>query len=119
MTPMEDLRATATAGGVHHAKQRPGVQVIATAQVLPAEHCGYGTTHRSAARGAVVRAKGKMTSYGEVFPLTMDGRSTVSRGGIVKRPAFRVNRPVRCCFSLSDSQDEGAAGSTARTAKIT
>jgi len=49
----------------------------------------------------------------------MDGRSTVSRGDIVKRPAFRVNRPVRCCFSLSDSQDEGAAGSTARTAEIT
>jgi hypothetical protein len=37
MTPMEDLRATATAGAVTHAKQRPGVQVITTAQVLPAE----------------------------------------------------------------------------------
>jgi hypothetical protein len=34
-------------------------------------------------------------------------------------PGFRVNRPVHCCFSLSDSQDEGAAGSTACTAKIT
>ena len=105
MTSMEDLRATATAGGVHHDKQRPGVQIMASTQVLPAEHCGYGTTHRSAAMGAVVRAKGKMTSYGEVFPLTMDGHSTVSQGGIVRHPAFRVNRPVHCCFSLSDSQD--------------
>jgi hypothetical protein len=59
MTPMEDLRAAATAGAVPHAKQHPGVQLIATAHVLPAEHCGYGTTHRSAATGAVVRARGE------------------------------------------------------------
>ncbi len=37
----------------------PGAQVIATAPVLPAEHCGYGTTHRSAAMGAVARRRGE------------------------------------------------------------
>ena len=114
MTPPEAFCAPATANATRHGNRRLGVQVTASVQLPPTEHCRSATAdkHRRLF-GSQWRREGQNNE----IALTMDVSSGLS-GEIVRCPAFRVNRRFHRCFSLVDGQDKGAAGSTARTANI-